>query len=60
VGASALDIPRLARHSSLQQSMRYTHPDIESKRSASVLLDALNPPQPESTREREIVLLEQE
>jgi integrase len=60
VGASALDIPRLARHSSLQQSMRYTHPDMESGRSASVLLVALSPPRPESTRESEIVLLDQE
>jgi integrase/recombinase XerD len=46
-GASALDIQRLAGHSSLQQSMRYTHPDMESKRTAISLLDALNPPQPE-------------
>ena len=55
-GASATDIQRLAGHSSLQQSLRYTHPDIQSKRSAIALLDALNPPQPVSTREGEIVL----
>jgi integrase/recombinase XerD len=47
-GASATDIQRLAGHANLQQSLRYTHPDIQSKRTAIALLDALNPPTPQT------------
>jgi integrase len=56
-GASAFDIQRLAGHSSIVISQRYTHPDVQSKRSAIELLDVLNGPQPERVpRDGEIVL----
>lgn len=54
--ASAFDIQRLAGHSRILISQRYVYSDVESKRAAIKLIDALVPPEKYAPPEDQIVL----